>query len=375
MKTVLNQANNKSLIIKFNIDKNHIKKDILTLELMDDDGNDIASQIINMENQNIVIMDNKGEEIFKWQSDSSGDTIIKLDYNRPYDYNESISILSDKNNSRINYDINENVKTLNNGQVIEGVTEGMNFKTAEEVMKRNEKVEHITTGADGLNELMGGGIETRSITEIYGKFSTGKSQISHELAVRTQLPKYEGGLDGDVVFIDTENTFRPERIKPIAEGLGLEFEDVLRRIHVAETLNTNDQIYMADKINELIQSGLPIKLIIVDSLMAHFRAEYVEPESLAAGQRKLNQHLHTLQTIASTYNIAVLITNQIQTMPYAYFKTPSQVVGGHILSHASTYRILLEKGLSDKKIARLVVSSHLPEGEASFKVSKEGITD
>lgn len=253
--------------------------------------------------------------------------------------------------------------------------EKIDFETAFEVMERREDVGRITTGSKGLDELIGGGIETQSITEVYGEFGSVKSQISHELSVTTQLPVEEGGLDGEVVFIDTENTFRPERIEQIAEGFGLNIEEVLKKIHVARAFNSSHQILMADKINELIQSGVNIKLIIIDSLMAHFRAEYVGRESLATRQQKLNQHLHTLQTIANTYNVAVLITNQVQSKPDSFFGTPTKAVGGHVLGHASTYRILLKKGLSGKRIARLVDSPHLPEGESVFKVTTEGLVD
>ncbi len=253
--------------------------------------------------------------------------------------------------------------------------EKIDFETAFEVMERREDVGRITTGSKGLDELIGGGVETQSITEFYGEFGSGKSQIAHELAVTVQLPVEEGGLDGEVVFIDTENTFRPERIKQIAEGFGLDINEVLKRIHVARAFNTSHQILMADKINELIQTDVNIKLIILDSLMAHFRAEYVGRESLATRQQKLNQHLHTLQTIATTYNVAILLTNQVQARPDSFFGTPTKAIGGHVLGHASTYRILLKKGLSGKRIARLVDSPHLPEGEAVFKVSTEGIID
>ncbi len=253
--------------------------------------------------------------------------------------------------------------------------EKIDFETAFDVMERREDVGRITTGSKGLDELIGGGVETQSITEVYGEFGSGKSQISHELAVTTQLPVEEGGLDGHVVFIDTENTFRPERVEQIATGFGLDVTEVLKKIHVARAFNSSHQILMADKINELIQSGVNVKLIIIDSLMAHFRAEYVGRESLATRQQKLNQHLHTLQTIANSYNVAVLITNQVQSKPDAFFGTPTKAVGGHVLGHASTYRVLLKKGLSGKRIARLVDSPHLPEGEAVFKVTTEGLVD
>ncbi|MBP5700422.1 MAG: DNA repair and recombination protein RadA, partial [Methanobrevibacter sp.] len=153
--------------------------------------------------------------------------------------------------------------------------EKIDFETAFDVMERRRDVGRITTGSKGVDELIGGGIETQAITEVFGEFGSGKSQISHELAVTVQLPKEKGGLDGECVFIDTENTFRPERVEQIADAFGLDHEEVLRKIHIARAFNSSHQILMAEKINELIQSGVNVRLVIVDSLMAHFRAEYV----------------------------------------------------------------------------------------------------
>ena len=245
-------------------------------------------------------------------------------------------------------------------------SEKIDFETAYDVLERRRDVGHISVGSEGFNDLIGGGIETQSITEVFGEFGSGKSQISHELAVTVQLPPEKGGLDGECVFIDTENTFRPERIEQIANGFELDIDEVLQKIHVARAFNSSHQILMAEKINELIQQGNNIKLVIVDSLMAHFRAEYVGRESLAVRQQKLNQHLHALQQIANTYNVAVFITNQVQA---------NKAIGGHVLGHASTYRIWLKKGLAGKRIARLVDSPHLPEGECVFKIKTEGIVD
>jgi DNA repair protein RadA len=253
--------------------------------------------------------------------------------------------------------------------------ESIDFETAYDVMERRRDVGRITVGSEAFNELIGGGIETQSITEVFGEFGSGKSQISHELAVTVQLPRDHGGLDGECVFIDTENTFRPERIEQISNAFELDHEEVLQKIHIARAFNSAHQILMADKINELIQSGSNIKLVIVDSLMAHFRAEYVGRESLATRQQKLNQHLHALQNIANTYNVAVFITNQVQARPDAFFGSPTKAIGGHVLGHASTYRIWLKKGLAGKRIARLVDSPHLPEGECVFKITTDGIVD
>lgn len=253
--------------------------------------------------------------------------------------------------------------------------ESIDFETAYDVMERRRDVGRITVGSEAFNELIGGGIETQSLTEVFGEFGSGKSQISHELSVSVQLPKDKGGIDGECVFIDTENTFRPERIEQIASGFDLDPEDTLQKIHIARAFNSSHQILMADKINELIQSGSNIRLVIVDSLMAHFRAEYVGRESLATRQQKLNQHLHALQNIANTYNVAVFITNQVQARPDAFFGSPTKAIGGHVLGHASTYRIWLKKGLAGKRIARLVDSPHLPEGESVFKITSDGIVD
>jgi DNA repair protein RadA len=254
-------------------------------------------------------------------------------------------------------------------------SEKIDFETAYDVMERRKDVGKITVGSEAFNELIGGGIETQSLTEVFGEFGSGKSQIAHELAVTVQLPEERGGLDGECVFIDTENTFRPERVEQIADFFEVDHEEMLQRIHIARAFNSSHQMLMADKVNELVQSGTNIRLVIVDSLMAHFRAEYVGRESLATRQQKLNQHLHALQNIANTYNIAIFLTNQVQARPDAFFGSPTKAIGGHVLGHASTYRIWLKKGLAGKRIARLVDSPHLPEGECVFKITVDGIVD
>ncbi|MGL4670154.1 MAG: DNA repair and recombination protein RadA [Methanobacteriaceae archaeon] len=253
--------------------------------------------------------------------------------------------------------------------------EKIDFETAYDVMERRKDVGRITSGSTACNELIGGGIETQAITEVFGEFGSGKSQISHEIAVTVQLSEELGGLDAECVFIDTENTFRPERIEQISNFFGLDLQETLQKIHIARAFNSSHQILMAEKVNELIQSGKNIRLVIVDSLMAHFRAEYVGRESLATRQQKLNQHLHALQSIANTYNVAIFVTNQVQARPDSFFGSPTKAIGGHVLGHASTYRIWLKKGLAGKRIARLVDSPHLPEGEAVFKITTDGIVD
>lgn len=250
----------------------------------------------------------------------------------------------------------------------------MGFKTAEEVMSRRGTVGKITTGSQALDDLLGGGVETQAITEGYGAFGSGKSQIAFQLAVNVQLPKDKGGLNGKCVFLDTESTFRPERIKQIAEMRGLDPKKVMKNIYVAKVFNSDHQVVLADKAKDVIKTQ-NVKLLIVDSLMSHFRSDYTGRGELAPRQQKLNRHLHSLQKIADVNNIAVYVTNQVMARPDILFGDPTAAIGGHVLGHASTFRMYLRKSKQNKRIARLIDSPSLPEGEAIFTVTEKGIED
>lgn len=250
----------------------------------------------------------------------------------------------------------------------------MSWMSAKELMEKRTIVGRITTGSRALDELIGGGVETQAITEFYGKFGSGKTQICHQLAVNVQLPMDKGGLDGNALYIDTENTFRPERAVQMAKAVGLDPEKALEHIYVARAYNSDHQMVLVEKAREIIEEK-NIKLIVVDSLTAHFRAEYVGRGALAERQQKLNRHIHALQKLADTYNLAVVVTNQVMAKPDMFFGDPTEPVGGHVLGHAATYRIYLRKGKGDKRIARLVDSPHLPEGEAVFRITMNGIED
>jgi len=253
------------------------------------------------------------------------------------------------------------------------------FETGDQVFERRKLVKKLSTGSTALNELMGGGLETQSISEFYGEFGSGKTQVAHQLAVNVQLPEDEGGLNGSTIIIDTENTFRPERINQMAEGVGLDFEDVLKNIHVARAYNSNHQILLMDRAGELAKSlqstDNPVRLLIVDSVTAHFRAEYVGRGTLADRQQKLNKHLHDLMKFADLNNSIIMITNQVMSKPDAFFGDPTKPIGGHILGHTATFRVYLRKSKGEKRIARLVDSPNLPEGEAVFSVLEEGLRD
>lgn len=211
----------------------------------------------------------------------------------------------------------------------------LGFSDGVEFAKKREDVCYITSGSQNLNNLLGGkGIETKALTEAYGAFGSGKTQLGLTLAVNVQLPKEKGGANGKAVFIDTEGTFRPERIRQIAEGIGANSEKVLKNILVARAFNSDHQILLVDKINEMIQEGEPIKLVVIDSLTAHFRAEFSGRGQLADRQQKLNRYLHNLMRMAEQHNLAVYVTNQVMTNPAMMFGDPTTAIGGNIVGHA-----------------------------------------
>ncbi|MBL7056384.1 DNA repair and recombination protein RadA, partial [Candidatus Woesearchaeota archaeon] len=196
--------------------------------------------------------------------------------------------------------------------------------------------------------------------------------IGHVLAVNT-IKQYP---DAAVVYIDTENTFRPERIIQLAKGADLDPDDVLKKIRVAKAYNSDHQMLLTEKVEDLMKNeGLDVKLVIIDSLTAHFRAEYVGRGTLAERQQKIGRHMRDLSKLAHLHNICVYVTNQVMAKPDMFFGDPTQAIGGHIVGHASTFRIYLRKGKKGSRVAKLIDSPNLPEGEASFYVETSGLKD
>ena len=215
----------------------------------------------------------------------------------------------------------------------------MGFESGEDLMKRAERIERITTGSKELDRLLGGGIETGTITEAHGAYSSGKSQIGYQLCVNTQLPKEKGGLNAGVVFLDTESTFRVSRIKELAEAAGLDYLNVLKNIKVVRCFNSDHQTLVTEKISDLItKEKFPVRVIVVDSLMSHFRADFAGRGMLADRQQKLNKHIHVLQKLADMYNVAVYVTNQVMSKPDTFFGDPTEAIGGNILAHGNKGR-------------------------------------
>ena len=251
----------------------------------------------------------------------------------------------------------------------------MNFMSGLEFEDKRKSVQRISTGSEALNILLGGGVETQSITECYGEYGSGKSQLAFQLSVDVQLPLEKGGLEGHAIWIDTEGTFRPSRIEQLAAVKGLDPKQALQNIKIGRAYSSDHQVLLVDKIPELINADPKIKLIVVDSMMALFRAEYVGRGTLADRQQKVNVVLHNLQRLADRFNVAVYITNQVMARPDVMFGDPTAAVGGHIIGHVATYRIYLRKGKKGSRVAKLVDSPSLPEGEASFEITSNGIMD
>lgn len=251
-----------------------------------------------------------------------------------------------------------------------GFTDGVEF-----ARRRSNNI-HIKTGSQELDELIGGrGVESRAITEAFGAFGSGKTQLGLQLAVNVQLPKKEGGAGGKAIYIDTEGTFRAERIRQMADGIELNSEMVLKNILVARAFNSDHQMLLLERVAELIKNGEPIKLIVIDSLTAHFRAEYAGRGQLADRQQKLNRYLHELIKLAETHNLAVFVTNQVMSDPAQMFGDPTKAVGGNIVAHASTYRLYLRRAKQGSRVAKLIDSPSLPDGDCTYYVTADGVRD
>ena len=248
------------------------------------------------------------------------------------------------------------------------------FLTGTELMEKRATVGKLTTSSSTFDALLGGGVETQSITEFYGQYGSGKTQFMLQLAVNAQLPVEQGGLGGEVAIIDTENTFRPERIISMAKALELDPDEVLSKIHVGRAYNSHQQMLMVEKVKEIAKER-PIKVLAVDSLTGAFRAEYIGRGTLAERQGKINAHMSALARFGDLHNAAVVVTNQVSSNPAAFFGDPTKPIGGNIVGHTSKFRIYLRRGKAGKRVCRLVDSPHLPENEALVSITEDGIRD
>jgi DNA repair protein RAD51 len=253
----------------------------------------------------------------------------------------------------------------------------MGFITGAEFQKQRAEIIQITTGSKELDKLLENGIETGSITEIFGEFRTGKTQLCHQLCVTCQLPIEQGGGEGKALYIDSEGTFRPQRLLAIAERYGLNGEDVLENVAYARAYNSDHQTQLLLQASAMM-SEARYSLLIVDSATALYRTDYSGRGELSARQMHLARFLRTLQRLADEFGVAVVITNQVvaQVDGGAMFAAdPKKPIGGNIMAHASTTRLYLRKGRGETRICKIYDSPCLPEAEAVFAINADGIGD
>ncbi|OLC34077.1 MAG: DNA repair and recombination protein RadA [Thaumarchaeota archaeon] len=317
-----------------------------------------------MDDLRLESLEGVGPVTSKKLSDAGVHNILDLVVRGPVDVSEITGM-----------DIDTAVNIVNKArkQLIEDGKLEKEFVTATEIYKRRQDIGKISTGTNALDTLFDGGIETQAVTEVYGEFGSGKTQLCHTMCVNVQKPKEEGGLDGGVLYIDTENTFRPERIVSIAKAKGLDPEKVLERIIVAKAYNSAHQELILQEAGPVIEEN-KIKLIVVDSAVGLFRAEFLGRGTLSVRQQRLNKFMHLLTRTSEVYNIAALATNQVQSSPDTFFGDPTRPIGGNVVAHSSTYRVYFKKS-GKKRIARMVDSPHHPEQEVLFTVTEAGVAD
>ncbi|MFW9772144.1 MAG: DNA repair and recombination protein RadA [Candidatus Heimdallarchaeota archaeon] len=253
--------------------------------------------------------------------------------------------------------------------------EKMGFKSADIIWEKRKTLKKLTTGSQNLDDLLGGGIETGAVTELYGEYRTGKTQIAHQLCVNVQLPYEEGGIGGNALYIDSEGTFRPERIVQMASAKDLDYNKILRNITYGRAYNSDHQVLLVKEAPKIIEEK-NIKLVIIDSIIGHFRSEYVGRGTLANRQQILNGHIHDLLRLTEIFDeLAVVFTNQVSARPDVFYGDPLRATGGNVIAHGATIRIRLRKGKGEQRIAKMIDAPHLPEEEAVFSITEDGLAD
>ena len=248
------------------------------------------------------------------------------------------------------------------------------FTFASDLMEKRSKLHRCRTGASVLNKILGGGVETGVITELIGEFGSGKTQICYTLSVLAPRPVEEGGLEGKVCVIDTEGTFLPERINQIAESRGYDPEEVLNNVLIARAYNSQHQLSLIQHLPQICQEH-GVKMVIVDSMIGHFRGEYIGRGNLAERQQKLSSALGNLLRVAEAFELSVVLTNQVQAQPTVMFGDPNKPTGGHVMAHACNHRVYLRKGRANTRLIQVIDSPYLPEEKVRIAITEAGITD
>jgi DNA repair protein RadA len=334
------------------------------IEFEEDDDSDLGEEIFNNDAQTCVEAVKKlpgvGDATLKKLIKAGFNSLESIAYTPPSIIQEE-SGLGDKTTVRL---IKASMEKLNIG-----------FKSAEDIWEHRKNIARISTSSQELDDLLGGGLETGCVTEFFGEFRTGKTQIMHQLCVNVQLSRKKGGLEGNALYIDTEGTFRPERIIQMSEALDLDHKKVLKNIVFGRAYNSDHQILLIKEAANLIKER-NIKVIVVDSLIGHFRSEYIGRGTLANRQQLINSHLHDLLRLADIHpELGIVVTNQVQSKPDVFYGNPLRATGGNVVAHGSTIRIFLRKGKGEQRVAKMVDAPHLPEGEAVFSITENGISD
>jgi DNA repair protein RadA len=252
------------------------------------------------------------------------------------------------------------------------------FVTAKELMKEREGLRFLTTGVSSIDNLLGGGFESMSMTELAGGFGSGKTQLATQACVTVQLPEEQGGMNGGAIFLDTESTFRPDNVVRYAKKFDLAPSKVMDKILVADVFNSSHQMLLVRQLDKQIKQ-IDARLIVVDSLTSHFRSEYIGRETLPLRQQELNQHMHKLLSWAKAFKIPVVITNQVHATPAQVFTFAPELlnppIGGHVLAHTATHRLYLWKGKEPVRLIKAFDSPNLPPDTARFAITGEGPID
>ncbi|NOJ29769.1 MAG: DNA repair and recombination protein RadA [Nitrososphaeraceae archaeon] len=247
------------------------------------------------------------------------------------------------------------------------------FITADAALQKRKAMLRCATGSTALDDLLLGGIETQAVTEFYGEFGSGKSQICHTLCAIARQPVENGGLNSGVIYIDTEGTFRPERVEQIARARELDPSEILKSVAVCKVYNSSHLELIVKDLGRYIDD-FKAKIVIIDSIISLHRAEFAGRGTLADRQQRLNGMLHKLIRLAEIYNIAVIITNQVQSSPDTFFGDPTKAAGGNVIGHASTYRIYLRKS-GENRIAKMMDSPYHPYSDTRFTITEKGTDD
>ena len=254
------------------------------------------------------------------------------------------------------------------------------LQTAKDQLDQRMLLTHISTSCTPFDELLGGGIETGSLTEIAGKDGSGKTQVCHQLAVNTLMPVEAGGLDKNVLYIDTEGTFRPERIVQMAEATGvLPTEEVLERIFVKPAYTLEAQVLTVDNLDKIAEEN-NIGLLVIDSLIANLRVEYQGRGKLAERQQLLLRMMKQADTLSKKHGFAVVVTNQVMVKPNSIGTFVGEIMiplGGTTFGHKVTTRLFIKKPYKNKpvRILELRESPHLKEGACEIDITENGVED